>query len=643
MPLWWDGRGLNGRPAEYRGSIVLLQPGTTYEIQLTLASGTTTTLTATTWSEHFPIAKTVIVSSSNAPYTISQGGTANGYMLYTAAPGGTTIDGGNGDNDAVTISASYVIVHGLTIIGGVNGITVTNGAHDVVIENNDISGWGKILSDGYGEEKDSAVFASHDSAIQRLIIQRNKMHNPRSNTNDWCESRTSYNEGTHPNGPQAISLEYIGGNHVIRYNEIYSDLNHAFNDGMGGLPQNAPPGFPNSDSDIYGNSIQMIMDDAIESEGAVQNVRIWGNYIDETWTGVATAVTAMGPLYVFRNVIDRDVKCPRENGGYGSAGEHGPFGKEGDDGAAGLDGGRIYFFHNTLLQRNGGDGVKEGPSDYGNAPLKILISRNNICNVNDGIISYGTTAVNQNDFDYDLMSQAPNAYSGAEPHGLIGIPKYLPGNGDQNGGGGMYQLDPSSLGYHAGVVLPNFNDDFGPNPDIGAQQSGGPQMEFGVKAYLNNTPSLTTPPTSRTSVPPFTIPSGSTSFSLSPYDVVKCGDNANPQGSGNHSPLTTTRSVLVTVSDLQNGPITTKQGSVSFNSSSGTFQGAIDMGTLATGTYVIKETMPGYLTRSIGAAGVAQITGGQTNTLPEIFLVAGDINNDNKLYILDYNSWFGHF
>src|SRR5438874_1784403 len=40
-PLWYDGRAVGGRPAEYRGSIVLLQPGTTYEIQLTLTSGTT--------------------------------------------------------------------------------------------------------------------------------------------------------------------------------------------------------------------------------------------------------------------------------------------------------------------------------------------------------------------------------------------------------------------------------------------------------------------------------------------------------------------------------------------------------------------------------------------------------------------------
>ncbi len=43
---------------DYRGSIVDLTPGTTYEIQLTL-TGTTTTarLTGRTWSEVFPVGR----------------------------------------------------------------------------------------------------------------------------------------------------------------------------------------------------------------------------------------------------------------------------------------------------------------------------------------------------------------------------------------------------------------------------------------------------------------------------------------------------------------------------------------------------------------------------------------------------------
>src|SRR4051794_1542609 len=51
LPLWYDARN-----AECRGSLVQLEPGTKYEIQLAGAQ-----LTAQTWSERFPIARTVRV------------------------------------------------------------------------------------------------------------------------------------------------------------------------------------------------------------------------------------------------------------------------------------------------------------------------------------------------------------------------------------------------------------------------------------------------------------------------------------------------------------------------------------------------------------------------------------------------------
>ncbi|MHC4143933.1 MAG: LamG-like jellyroll fold domain-containing protein, partial [Planctomycetota bacterium] len=67
LPLWYDERGIVGYggsnfpyPPQYRGSIVNLEPGTTYEIELRLLNtGTTETFTASTWSEDFPIARTV--------------------------------------------------------------------------------------------------------------------------------------------------------------------------------------------------------------------------------------------------------------------------------------------------------------------------------------------------------------------------------------------------------------------------------------------------------------------------------------------------------------------------------------------------------------------------------------------------------
>ena len=100
-----------------------------------------------------------------------------------------------------------------------------------------------------------------------------------------------------------------------------------------------------ADTDIYGNSIRNAYDDGIEAEGGNRNVRIWGNYIDQTAIGIATSVTHVGPLYMFRNVYNRSrmmMNTPldqdtRQN--FAKSGTNGEFGN-----------GRRYVFHNTLLQ-----------------------------------------------------------------------------------------------------------------------------------------------------------------------------------------------------------------------------------------------------------------------------------------------------
>ena len=61
---------------------------------------------------------------------------------------------------------------------------------------------------------------------------------------------------------------------------------------MGGEDNFSTTGFPDADSDIYGNSIQNTWDDGIEAEGGNNNVRIWGNYnIGGCGAGVAGPIT----------------------------------------------------------------------------------------------------------------------------------------------------------------------------------------------------------------------------------------------------------------------------------------------------------------------------------------------------------------
>src|SRR5260221_2225408 len=332
LPLWFDARN-----RECRGSLVQLESGTKYEIKVGGAP-----FSATTWRERFPIARTVKVAGGKS-LAITEGGSASGYVLYT---GDATIDGADSEQYNITIAAPYVIVRGLKLKGAKqDAIRILPGAHDVVIEDNDISGWGRFsTTNAYGwkvgMDRESGIRCMSASGFDRGIIQRNKIHDARWGANSW-------DGNNHPLGPQGITFSYCGGNHVIRYNEIYSTTGqqHYYNDGISGEDNFSAAGFPNYDTDIYGNKISETWDDAIEAEGGGKNVRVFGNYTNNTNTGVASTVVNSGPLYVFHNVHNRSralsqvaLDSDDRNNAYKS-GEAGGFG-----------GGRRHLLHNTLLQ-----------------------------------------------------------------------------------------------------------------------------------------------------------------------------------------------------------------------------------------------------------------------------------------------------
>jgi hypothetical protein len=477
LPLWFDARN-----SEYRGSIVNLKPGTNYEVEVGL-QGARRTFRARTWSEAFPVAKMVrLPATSNRELVIDQSGTPKGYIVYAPAKGGTaTIDVDGKADQCVRIKASYAILRGAILKrAGINGITIEDGSHDVVIEGCDISGWGRVEADGWGHDYDAGVFAE-GAGIRRVILQRNRIHHPRADTNSWKEWRNTGDDGGwHPQGPQGTTFLSTSGNHVFRYNEVYSDEAHRLNDGFGGGENFSYAGAPNRDSDIHGNRISECWDDAIESEGANCNVRIWGNFITNTFVKIAIASVSVGPIYIWRNVAGTSRATP-----FGSTDEddHGPFLKAGSRNR--YNGGRIFVFHNTLLQPAPPAGLRKrlgcniGLSSYGGDVLN-LVSRNNLLETaSERSSSIGNRTTDpSNDYDYDLFSGVVEGPAGSEAHGLKGRPGYDPKNGP-----GQFRLAPGSLGYDAGVRLPNFSDRFtGRAPDIGAHEAGTPAMEFGVHA-----------------------------------------------------------------------------------------------------------------------------------------------------------------
>jgi hypothetical protein len=464
LDMWYD-----AAHGQCKGSIVYLAPGTAYEAQM--SAGTQgKSVTFTTWSNQYPVGRTVKVGSQSSTLDVSSGGSASGYVVYDGT--GSTIDGGTYN---ITVNASYVVIRGFTLKNAAqHGILISPNVHDVIIEDNDISGWGRSRDGKWGTDMDSAVRAiCKNEELVRTTVQRNKMHDPRYSANSWTDG--------HPAGPQGITYSYCGGNHVFRWNEIYSTTGRHFNDGMGGEDNFSDTGFPNSDSDIYGNKISHTWDDAIESEGANMNVRIWGNYMDYTATGVASTVDSVGPLYIFRNVWNHNRFF---EGRAADSDDRQPMFKSGS--SSDFNNGRRYIFHNTMLQpmddgsvANGGGGGA-GVGGTGDSQLvHNTVSMNNIYHIwkaNSAVYQVGS----DNTFQNDMFN---GRFDAAIVGGINATPSYADGNGWKAGPSGLYALKAGTPGHDAGVRIANFNDDFkGAAPDVGAGEANGTQMKFGIAA-----------------------------------------------------------------------------------------------------------------------------------------------------------------
>jgi len=462
--LWYDKRGpaeMNGnteRSYEYRGSIVGLKSGTTYEVEVFLTGvNLVAATTVTTMNENFPIAKTIVIDSSHSTLTITEGGSPSGYVLYVASPGGATIDVGNQALYNIDVQASYVIIRGFALKGAQqHAIHLKPQLSDVVIEDNDISGWGRLSNDGFAVNGDAGVGSDIVDGIdiKRLIIQRNKFHHPRYDSNSWDkEPRPDYGGSTHPAGAQSVYILRLTGQFVYRYNSVYSDADHYFNDCIGGESNFSwDSGFPGNDADIHDNNLSHCWDDGIESEGTNQNVRVYNNYVEKAYIAHATSSTSIGPIYVFRNISGALQYGPNRDPfstGYGFKAQ-----------AQVAYGGRVYIYHNTMLFKQ-----LAGVSDFGKS-LQGVVTRNNILrSTRAGATVADLKNAPDTDVDYDLIDGPLDT---ANPnHELNGL--FAPARFDMSmpeKGRGLLLNAP---GHDAALRIPNFNDNFlGGGPDMGA-------------------------------------------------------------------------------------------------------------------------------------------------------------------------------
>jgi hypothetical protein len=499
---WKEGLKLvyDSRDGEYRGSLVGLSPNTGYTVELNTKSAKTR-INLRTRSDNFAIGKVTVLplGESDKAIIITESGTPDAYHLVTVpSDAKSVLNLKNVARYGIEIDADYVIVRGVEIRNaGIHGILIRKNRHDIVVEQCYITFWGRIGGPKtYGNLEggsDSGIFA--ESGCGNLTIQRNLIEDPRGASNDW--------ETGHPDGPQGISVIESKGGNVIRYNEIVSTEDHGYNDGIGGGSNFSFTGNMNRDSDIYGNIIRNVWDDAIESEGGNMNVRIWGNYIHLFFNGIATASTSTGPVYIFRNVSGESRAGHRNSigGAFIKTGEREEFG-----------GGRRYVFHNTILQPGGVINV------FTSHVNPNCITRNNIFDV-PGKLATDIDKEPASDYDYDFFSGTTRGLTAKEENGI----KLRTTPAGTRLFSSSYKLEfyprstinSISWGKHpyefgerkiditdpvtwiknplinSGYVLPGFNDDYqGEAPDIGAFEVGSPPLQFGRRAYLNYNESL---------------------------------------------------------------------------------------------------------------------------------------------------------
>ena len=490
---WRNGLDLvyDSRDGEYRGSLVGLRPATRYRVEL--AAGTVKAdVEFTTRSDVFPVGRRTILPAGESTKTvvITESGTPEAYHWVTVPAGDrSTIDLRNSRNEGIVIDADYVVVDGVEIRNAAqNAVLIKGKRHDVVVQNTHLTFWGRIGGPksfgNFDGNLDAGIYAETGTA--RLTLQRNLIENPRGASNDW--------ETGHPTGPEGITvIQSLGGN-VIRYNDILSTEDHGFNDGIGGATNFSAVGNMNRDSDIYGNHIRSVWDDAIECEGANANVRIWGNYLERYHVGIATACTHRGPIYLYRNVFGISRRSHRD--ALGSL-----MFKTGNN--RGFGGGRRLILHNTSVQPAG---VFSAVGKDANC-----VSRNNVFDL-PGSLAPLTEQDGTSSYDHDYF--AGNVLpAGAESHRInpsgrnnrgrlfessqrlefypapwiseVEGGKFTEDFGDRK----LVVTDPVRQVRNplidAGVRLPGFNDEFaGAGPDVGAFEVGRPPLEFGRRAYL---------------------------------------------------------------------------------------------------------------------------------------------------------------
>ncbi|MBT4822672.1 MAG: hypothetical protein HON70_43595, partial [Lentisphaerae bacterium] len=358
--------------AEFRGSLLQLQPDTTYEIELTArdpdGAGVLPRLIQRTWSETLPIAEERVLSAGDVgePLTIRARGQPDGWIRYAPPPGeSTTIAVGADAPYAVRIEgAAFVVLERVTVRGGTeHGVLVTD-SHDIRIRRCEVTGWGVAGTRnavGLYVAPSGGTINCQDAIhlgllTRRIVVEDNFIHTP-------CGTATCWRYG-HPVGPQATTLGYNGSrNNVVRNNDIVGSEEHWYNDIIGSTGNGSPFGGPYRDTDIHGNFMSHSQDNAVELDGGQMNVRFWDNRMEYTYRSISFAPCIKGPGYAFFNLVAHPGDEFLRTGTAFKMGRHE------------LNHGLNLIFFNTVVGRSGA-GLPNRPEPYATSDRRVYAHNN---------------------------------------------------------------------------------------------------------------------------------------------------------------------------------------------------------------------------------------------------------------------------
>ncbi len=258
---------------------------------------------------------------------------------------------------------------------------------------------------------------------------------------------------------EASGVSLCGGEgNVVRNNVIHDIFNGVYVGSFDNDWDESEAPF----SDVHNNLLYDIPDDPLEPEGAVHQVKMFLNRIEESLQGISTAPVNVGPLWFHHN----DVWRARSSGIKLNNTPVGP----------------MLIYHNTFATDAADtNAITTGCSGWSNVTL-----RNNIIVGTRYVIEDCYNPGSGNDWDNDLLyttatdrfvKWANERYdtlaelrdgTGQEMAGLEGDPLLA------DPGGGDLTLTAGSPAVDAGQPLPGINDGYdGAAPDLGATELGG--------------------------------------------------------------------------------------------------------------------------------------------------------------------------